>query len=153
MRELEMAVEGDREAETASAARTILASAVDRGGRLLGVECVFDEDLPKGPVALRLEFEGLSFYLLVDADDDTISVASSLPDELHSLRVTKVDDKEGPWKSAVGFELSWAWLLTNQQGYADGVQLEFRGGERAELSCIQVIAVASTLELRTLSRA
>jgi Family of unknown function (DUF6334) len=117
------------------------------------VECLFDEDLPKGPVALKLELERLSFYLLVDANDDTISVASSLPDELHLLRVSKVDDQTGPWKTAVGLELSWVWLLTNQQGYADGVQLEFRGGERAELSCIQVIAVASTLELRTLSRA
>jgi hypothetical protein len=138
-------VSEDNESVEANLVPSIMASAVDQGGRLLSVECLMDEDLPKGPVALRLEFERLSFYLLADANDDTISVASSLPDELHSLRVSKVDDQAGPWKGAVGSALSWAWLLTNQQGYADGVQLEFRGGERAELSCIQVIAVASTL--------
>jgi hypothetical protein len=130
----------------------IIASVVNLGERLREIECLFDADLPKGPVAVKFAFETVGFYLLVDAIDDSVWVANELPAELQSLRPSKVDDQASPWREALGAQLSWGWLQTNQQGYTDGLQLEFRGNERDGLVCIQMIALASTLELRTVAR-
>jgi hypothetical protein len=135
------------------ASQAIIVSTIDRGERLISVHCIFDEDLPKGPVAIEFVFETSAFLVIADAFDDTISVLSTLPAELQSTSRLKIDDKITPWNGVVGSKLLWSWLLTNQRGYVDGIQLEFRQDEQGTPSCFQAIAIASTLELRILARA
>ena len=133
-------------------AEMLLASLVDQGARLRFVECFFDKDLPKGPVAVRFEFENASLCLAVDASDDTILVADTCPSEYRSALASSVDDSVSPWDAMLGSELTSAWVLTNQQGYRDGAQLEFRNIKTNIVVCIQLIAIASTLELRAVVR-
>jgi hypothetical protein len=175
-----MAPQGDRDAETAiklvkqasskgaevwrqsvtaidnvnddSASQMPIAAIIDRGEQLRVVHFIFDEDLPKGPVAIIFTFETLSFCALVNASDDTLSISSALPLELQSHARIKVDDNSAPWNQMMGAALIWSWRLTNQQGYSDGLQLEFRRDGHGALACVQLIAIASTLELRSLAR-
>jgi hypothetical protein len=53
------------------------------------------------------------------------------------------------WRRVIEAKLIWGWLLTNHQGYTDGAQLEFRGESSGDTSCVQVLVIASTLEVRT----
>ncbi|WP_422320676.1 DUF6334 family protein [Prosthecobacter sp.] len=44
---------------------------------------------------------------------------------------------------AHGLCLFWAWAMTNQQGYFDALQLEFRDGSLRREAIVQFKAVAS----------
>jgi Family of unknown function (DUF6334) len=136
-----------------NASQMPIAAIIEQGALLRFVHCIFDEDLPNGPVAITFGFETASFCVLANASDDTISVLPTIPVELQSHLCLEIDDKTAPWNGVIGSTLIWSWLLTNQQGYCDGLQLEFRRDGHGSLHCFQMIAIASTLELRTLSRA
>ena len=43
-----------------------------------------------------------------------------------------------PIQSAIGRPLIWAWEMTNQQGYLDGIQLEFAEDVSAESVVVQL---------------
>jgi Family of unknown function (DUF6334) len=135
-----------------NASQMPIAAIIDQGEPLRAVHCIFDEDLPKGPVAIIFTFETSSFCALVNASDDSLSTSSALPLELQSHARSKVDDNSAPWNQMIGAALIWSWRLTNQQGYSDGLQLEFRRDGHGALACVQLIAIASTLELRSLAR-
>lgn len=101
-----------------------------------------------GLVALTLRFEHASVLVEADADDDTIRLTSTSGTEGESL------SHLAPWTSAVGRGVRWVWSLTNQQGYDDGVQMEF--GNRAQEGqpihlCVQLLVVASALRISEVS--
>lgn len=129
-----------------------LARIVDQQQRLQRIEYLLDADLPQRPVVAKFVFEVDCFCVTVDGNDDSILVSEKVPTEHENDRSICVSLEPGPWDCAVGAKLTWVWILTNQQGYEDGVQLEFGAAAGHLPACFQLIALASTLEVRSVTR-
>jgi len=98
-------------------------------------------------VAVKLTFE-IAVVLLSAMNDDTMNV------EFGGV-FTNLDQHEvrpltslSPWKNAMSRPLAWAWRMTNQQGYFDGLQLDFAESTEVEASRIQLLVVASEIKSR-----
>ncbi|MFC5571604.1 DUF6334 family protein [Lysobacter yangpyeongensis] len=119
---------------------TALKTACDRGGPLVGVRVA---PLVPGSTligAFELRFKELTVTLSV-ADDDEISVTSApllQPTPAHA-------SAPFAWSRCIGKRLRWAWLLTNQQGYTDGVRLEFGDPDVSESVVVELVVAASSL--------
>src|SRR5438067_2203994 len=97
----------------------------DDGGRLVGVEYALHEGDARFVTAIALRFESLTAVFRAVPDDDTLALSIGGP--LAASPDEAVTDATGtpPWADYAGLGLAWAWRLTNQQGYTDGVRLEF----------------------------
>lgn len=129
----------------------IVRAVIDAGMPLTSVEYCMDVDLPAAPVAIRWTFESRSFVVAANGFDDTVVVSEQVPGEYAELRFSEVDRAASPWHDALGAKLKWAWLLTNHQGYSDGVQLQFEGLDDGPARCCQLLAMASTLQIRVVA--
>src|SRR5438067_8887456 len=101
-----------------------LAKIYDDGGRLAGVTYALFEGDPRFVTAVGLRFESVSAVLRAVADDDTLaaSLGPLVPEPGETLIKAATS---APWPMCIGLGVCWAWQLTNQQGYSDGVRLEF----------------------------
>lgn len=97
-------------------------------------------------VELLLCFEQTVVTLAVTEEDeiDTVSQISADDSEIHKVDLTGVM----PWRGAVGRPLMWVWQMTNQQGYLDGVQIEFAADGTSESVTIQMVALGAQLRVR-----
>jgi Family of unknown function (DUF6334) len=125
-----------------------LARACDDGGRLVRVSCTrFVGDPGDHPfvTAVALRFEFLTAVFRAKPDDDTLAASMgtlvAAPDEEVMNLVG-----EPPWSSCLGLGLCWGWRLTNQQGYTDGVRLEFGSGAEAG-PVVELVVIASGLQI------
>jgi hypothetical protein len=121
-----------------------LAKIYDDGGPLVGVSYTLFEGNPRFITAVGLRFEALSAVLRAVPDDDTLAVSlGRLAREPGETLIDAADS--GPWPACMGLGIRWAWCLTNQQGYSDGVRPEFGepGGESSAV--VEVVVVASTI--------
>jgi hypothetical protein len=100
-----------------------------------------------GPVSVTLGFENGAVLVSAEADDDTITMQA-----IASLSGADVS-AESPWSSAIGRGLMWVWTLTNQQGYQDGCQFEFKesGRDGPRHLCVQLVVAASALHVSTVA--
>ena len=83
-----------------------------------------------------------------EGDTDEIALGTDSPTK-------DSDDVSGrsPWVAAIGKPLLWAWSLRNQQGYCDGVQLEFRTTVSDSGPILQLATRASCLRVFSLTEA
>lgn len=86
-----------------------------------------------------LLFEGGAVCVTVDPDWDTVRIGETSIPYTHVVRLTDIS----PWNRLIGCKMQWAWTLTNQREFTDGVQFEFAGPTRSW--AIQLIAEASML--------
>ena len=124
----------------------ILAKIYDDGGRLVEVSQSLFEGDPTFVTAVGLRFESVSAIFRAVPDDDTLAVSLGLlvPEASETL----IDASSAlPWLVCVGFSICWAWRLTNQQGYSDGVRLEFSESGKESRAVIELVVVASTIEV------
>lgn len=92
-----------------------------------------------GPVGMRLEFSSAVFELRVNPDDDTIVCnKASTAGNLSAYRCTPALD------NLKGLRVFYVWALTNQNGYEDGVEIEFISDDQRTI-LIRLIAEASEL--------
>jgi Family of unknown function (DUF6334) len=122
----------------------------DKTEKLLEVRySVFDSD--SGGTdwieAVEIRFENIVATIYVESDFDTLRV------ELDEVKVSsdchiKVVTSEKPWNVLIGRKVAWIWLLTNQQGYEDGLRLEFTSTQKKkELKIVTLIGIASSIQL------
>ncbi|HAY42717.1 MAG TPA: hypothetical protein DCY59_03840, partial [Micrococcaceae bacterium] len=73
-----------------------------------------------GPIlAVELQFDPRTITFSAVADNDTIAITSGSHSDFSHQTLSSL------WVSCIGKPLQWAWLTTNQRGYADGARLEF----------------------------
>lgn len=123
----------------------VLGRVFDDGGCLMSVSATLFEGDRSFITAFALRFEHLTVVFRVVPNDDTLAVAiGSLVVEPSEI----VEEVEGsrPWSECIGLSVSWAWRLTNQQGYSDGVRLEFgKPGEQSSV-VLELVVAASTIQ-------
>jgi hypothetical protein len=122
-----------------------LAKIYDTAGRLVSVSQTLFEGDPRFVTAVGLQFESLSAVFRAVPDDD--SLAASLEPLVPEPSETLIDaSQSAPWSACVGFTIYWAWRLTNQQGYSDGVRLQFSERGKDPPTLIELIVTASAIQ-------
>lgn len=123
-----------------------LAKIYDDSGRLVGVTYTLFEGDPKFITAVGLRFEAVSAVFRAVTDDDTLAVSlGTLTPEPSETLIES--GNSAPWSACMGFGICWAWRLTNQQGYSDGVRLEFSEPGEVSRAVVELIVAASAIEL------
>jgi hypothetical protein len=141
---------------------------IDRGQLTAVVD--LDPTLPRN--ALALVFNDATTIIVVSERDDTIALCDS--DDLSSLESLLAAEQyrelnqsvaqmrspsghvvdvstESPWASVVSKTPTWAWCLTNNLGYRDGLQIEFVDDNRNGVT-IQLVAAASQCSTRIVNQ-
>lgn len=131
---------------------------VDRGR----LKAVFDIDPTCPGSALAFQFEtGITIASVTPLDAVALAdVGVALPDDPsahHTLAALRGGDTrelvaltpDHPWSTLVDNSVIWAWNLTNNQGYCDGVQLEFIEAEsQATTTILQLMAEGGRFSFR-----
>jgi hypothetical protein len=112
------------------------------------------EDLDDGDpayilCAIGFIFEKNKFYIMAQEDDSFVLHPSDWYSNPEWLPVSFM--KRRPWSLAIGNPLLWSWMLYNQQGYFDGVQLEFAKNAGARSIVVQLVALGSEIKQREVS--
>ena len=129
----------------------VLHMATYEGGELKKVEEARFDGQPHFVTAMVFAFEKLS--LVISVNDYTDEVVLAVGDSKAPGEGLVVDvSTSPPWDKAIGREIRWAWRLTNQQGYDDGVQFEFANPNDSSECVIELIAEASMLTKYVLKR-
>ena len=121
-------------------------------GQLVGVKYALFEGVPHQISAILMQFETVTATFRAVSDDDTLEVSLSpfVPEQEEIL----VDMSTSTfWEYLKGSGVLWAWRLTNQQGYEDGVRLEFRDPSGKSTTIVELIVIASTIKIYTVSSA
>jgi hypothetical protein len=124
----------------------VLAKIYDEGGAFLGAEYTLFQGDRGFITAVGLRFETIDAVFRADPDHDTLVVTIDRlrPDADETL----IDaSNSAPWTTCVGFGIRWAWRLTNQQGYSDGVRLEFAKPGESSRAVLELIVAASAIEI------
>jgi hypothetical protein len=90
----------------------------------------------------------------VNPGDDTVEITfdrTRQPELVHWTVDTVRHDATDRYGHVLGLSSSWRWILSNQQGYQDGFQIEF--GPPQSTVTIQYLALGSRLEIRNVSPA
>ena len=101
--------------------------------------------------AVGLQFASVSaVFRAVEADDTlAVSLGPLVPDEDE----TAVEaTSSAPWSGCIGSGVRWAWRLTNQQGYPDGVRLEFGNPDKSSSTVVELIVAASAIQMFVAAR-
>ena len=125
--------------------RDTLAKIYEEGGPLVSVEYLVFQGDARFVTAVGLLFASVSVvFRAVDADDTlALSLSRLVPGEDE----TPVEATNSvPWSACLGSSVRWAWRLTNQQGYPDGVRLEFGIPDKASSTVVELIVVASAIQ-------
>jgi hypothetical protein len=120
----------------------------DAGSNLLSVEYALFGGDPAFVTAVSLGFGDLIVTFRAVADDDTMAIALGSHQPLNGELVRTVGDAV-PWCECIGSHLSWGWVMTNHQGYTDGVRLEFGSPARSNWSIVELVVEASAIRVFT----
>ena len=127
----------------------VLQKVVNDAGRLQHADETRFEAGKDFLTGITLAFEHLTIRIRVVPEDDTISIdigVLSSPQD----GVTTSADARSPWLPAYGTHCIWAWTLTNQQGYLDGLRLEFLSGTRSRV--VEMVVAASQIQYYVVDR-
>ena len=97
--------------------------------------------------AIRLSFAETAI-MLVAQDDDSIEVIVTGSFECGPECEVRNLNEVAPWKDAIGRPLLWAWRMTNQQGYFDGLQFDFAKTVESPVTRIQLLVAATEFKLQ-----
>ncbi len=121
-----------------------LANIIDEQKKLVNVSYALFEGDPQFVTAVELQLTSLTFNLRAIADDDTLSVNFGTL-ELDSDESLIEAGNSDLWSSCKGGHIAWGWRLTNQQGYDDGLRLEFSKPEEKVRTIVEFVVMASAI--------
>jgi hypothetical protein len=124
----------------------ILARVFDDAGRLREVAYARFEGDPRFVTAVALRFDSLTAVFRAMPDDDTLAASVGALNPAADQVLADVS-RDFPWANCIGLGLSWAWGMTNQQGYTDGVRLEFGKPNDAHSEVVELVVAASSIRV------
>jgi hypothetical protein len=100
----------------------------EQDGLLSEIHLTFTE----GVLVLLAEPDNDELHIRFDANDPGWAEDARPESRLH----------QSPWAAVAGADSPWRWRLANQQGYADGFQIEFRT-KQGDVTLQHVVAASS----------
>jgi hypothetical protein len=128
-----------------------LAEIFDKESPLVGVSYALFEGDSHFITAVEIRFESFSSTFRAIADDDTLTTSLEAL-ELESDELLIDVSKSEPWSQCLGSRIPWLWRLTNQQGYDDGVRIEFTKPEKDFIFVVEFFVMASAIQIFSASR-
>ena len=113
--------------------------------RLVGVSYALFEGAPHFITAVEMRFESFSATFRAMPDDTLTVILEAL--DLDSDESLIDVSKSELWSQCLGSRIPWLWRLTNQQGYDDGVRIEFAKPEEDFISVVEFIVMASAIQV------
>jgi hypothetical protein len=105
-------------------------------------------DLPNGIGVIELSFPDCKVFVCIEDEYDTLICKNALP-ESHSSYTHVLTGSF--WDGVLGKALTNAWLMTNDRGYPDALQLRFRDLPNAgPYTTLQMYGEASQIALTEL---
>jgi Family of unknown function (DUF6334) len=129
----------------------ILAKIINKHNQLINVSLALFNGNPQFITAIELQFTSFSVTFRAVGDDDTLSVNIGTL-ELESDESLIDAGNSVPWSLCKGSYIVWDWQLTNQQGYKDGVRLEFIKPEEKFNAVVEFIVIASAIQMFSITR-
>nr|CCG06118.1 hypothetical protein [Hahella chejuensis] len=99
--------------------------------------------------AMEFIFEKSKFYIVVQEDDSFVLYPNDWCGAPKWKSISFM--KRRPWSLAIGSPLLWSWVLHNQQGYFDGIQLEFAKSTESRSVIVQLVALGSEIKQRDIA--
>lgn len=101
-------------------------------------------------LAIGLIFSDSSIFIVAQ-EDDSLNIYNNIAWKQGNKykEVSLIETMQ--WFSAKGKPLLWTWMLYNQQGYFDGLQMEFAKDSQDISSVIQLVAQGSEIKFRVVS--
>lgn len=116
-------------------------------GALRAVHYVLFDGSPSFVVGVVFDFEAISAVMLADGTSDEILIRLAPYDLEPDEELIAVSDKS-PWNEFCGLHVRWAWEMTNQQGYSDGLRFEFGDPEASEKGgTVEMLVAASSIRV------
>jgi hypothetical protein len=88
--------------------------------RVVAYDLVYDDGSSPMRIAYSLRFEEAVLLIEADPEFDSLEVTVGPCPEL------RPQADQPPWRELLGRDLGFRWVLTNQNEYSDGLQLEFQ---------------------------
>ena len=112
------------------------------GDQLLGVDAFRFQGDPNFVIAIRFWFRQDRVTFLAMPEEDR--VAASLRPVAIEDEGTWVDLSTQPgWSECVGSMVSWAWAMTNCNGYTDAIRIEFKLPHDRGSRVVEFVVMAS----------
>jgi hypothetical protein len=124
----------------------LLTQIVYQSGVLQQVEYVIDPQNLDGLQAIVFIFENDIYTARCLAEDNTIKLSPGRPKVADLYQIVSAS-KQKPWSMVINARLLWAWSLTNQEGYFDGLRLEFASNSTNKAVIIEVVSRALSLKI------
>lgn len=105
-----------------------------------------DENSDEMLVALKFRFDNESVVLVAQEDDSFEVLGDDWRCTEKNILLRDLSE-EDPWKFAISKPLLWSWRMINQQGYFDGIQLQFGVDVTDSLVKVQLIVIASEIKV------
>jgi hypothetical protein len=120
-----------------------LSKLVDSAGKLIKIKGFSFPELPDEIAAIELTFEQVQCFICVVEDTDEIKLNSKV-----DISEFIESDVLICFSEFLGRELLWAWSLTNNQGYNDGLKFQFQNSDVA----LELIVEASSIKQFTVKK-
>ena len=121
-----------------------IAEVISEGLPLSSIGVFVHPELPKEHVVISLQFGSRNIFLEA-LEDDSLRVSSAINSKDY------VELKSGcnsPLSHVIGQPLRWAWEMINNNGYLDGIQMEFAKSVASDANIIQLQVMASRMDYR-----
>ena len=128
---------------------TTMNELMSSGKKLDGVKAYYDPDLENDCVLLVLIF-GRNLLSIKVLEDDSLKFDVSTTCKCNGL-IEQELDFTFPWIKCIGKPMRWFWVMENNQGYLDGVQFEFATNVSDEANIVQLVGIASRLDIRVVT--
>lgn len=121
---------------------------VEEAGSLTCVEYLYHADIPNSIGIIKFSFQQGN-YFIVAKEDDSLKLTDKLASRLLKKEsfISQNSSNQWPWQWVIGKPVRWVWNMVNQQGYLDGLQFEFSENVEKESLVIQLMAIASAIEV------
>jgi hypothetical protein len=117
-------------------------------GPLKGADVYRFVDEPAAVGAVRLRFDSGTAQFEVEPEFDTLGMSVPARSEVDESWAVPADvSAEGPWADVVGLPVLWGRRMINHRGYFDAYQLEFATEGTAVGLAIELVVVASALNI------
>jgi hypothetical protein len=123
----------------------LVRSVIEKLSLLTDITYWFYPKLRTTPCCAQFTFGSISFWVTVRGEDDTVEILSSAPPE---RLVSDSGYSSFLTEKIRGLRMTWARIMINQQGYTDGFQMDFNSEDQQRLCSMELVALASTLEIR-----